>query len=241
MKVRHLHSWNLSPRDAASLQRELASRVVQQGEPRESETQFVAGCDVAFDKAHDRAFAAVVVLAYPSLDAVERVVAVSPIAFPYVPGLLSFRETPALLDAFERVQHAPDLVMVDGHGYAHPRRFGLACHVGLLLDVPTIGVAKSRLIGEARQPAAARGSRTDLLDAGEVIGTLLRIRDAVRPVYVSTGHRISLAAAARWVLRCARGYRLPEPTRLADRLAGDAKRGGLAAADESGTMKSDGH
>ena len=227
MKIQRLHSWKLSPRDAASLQRELASRVVRQGEPREADTRFVAGCDVAFDKANDRAFAAVVVLAYPSLEIVERVVAVSPIAFPYVPGLLSFRETPALLDAFERVEHVPDLVMVDGHGYAHPRRFGLACHLGLLLDVATIGVAKSRLVGEAWEPAATRGARADLRDAAEVIGTVLRTRDGVRPVYVSIGHRIALAAAEGWVLRCGRGYRLPEPTRLADRLAGEAKRGGM--------------
>jgi len=240
MKVRRLHSWDLSPREAASLQRELASRVVRHGEPGEAETRFVAGCDVAFDKSRDRAFAAVVVLAFPSLDVAERVVATSPIAFPYVPGLLSFRETPALLDAFERVRHVPDLVMVDGHGYAHPRRFGLACHLGLLLDTPTIGVAKSRLIGEASEPDAARGSRADLRDADEVIGSLLRTRDGVRPVYVSIGHRISLAAAEAWVLRCTRGYRLPEPTRLADRLAGQSKQGGLADASESGTMKSNG-
>ena len=228
MKIQRLHSWKLSPREAASLQRELASRVVRQGEPRDADTRFVAGCDVAFDKAHDRAFAAVVVLAYPSLEIVERVVAVSSIAFPYVPGLLSFRETPALLDAFERVDHVPDLVMVDGHGYAHPRRFGLACHLGLLLDVPTIGVAKSRLVGEAHAPAAMRGSRADLRDAEQIIGTVLRTRAGVRPLYVSVGHRISLGAAQAWVLLCARGYRLPEPTRLADRLAGEAKRGEMA-------------
>jgi deoxyribonuclease V len=237
MKVRRLHSWDVGPGEAVSLQRELASRIVRTGEPREGPTRFIVGCDVAFDKVSNRAVAAVVVLAYPTLEIVERVVATSSIAFPYVPGLLSFRETPALLEAFERVQHAPDLVMVDGHGYAHPRRFGLACHLGLLLDAPTIGVAKSRLVGEAMAPAAARGSRADLRDAGEVIGTVLRTRDGVRPVYVSIGHRISLAAAEAWVLRCARGYRLPEPTRLADRLAGEAKRGVRPIADESGTMK----
>jgi deoxyribonuclease V len=227
MPVERLHDWNLAPRDAISLQRDLAARVVRRGDPPESSLRLIAGCDVAFEKARNRAFAAVVVLAYPSLEVVERVVAASPIAFPYVPGLLSFRETPALLDAFERIEHAPDLVMVDGHGYAHPRRFGIACHIGLLLGVPTIGVAKSRLIGEEGAVAASRGSRADLVDAGELIGSLLRTRDGVRPLYVSVGHKIALDAAERWVLRCARGYRLPEPTRLADRLAGEAKRTGL--------------
>ncbi len=226
MRVQQLHDWSLTPRDAMRLQRELAARVVARGDPPESAVRFVAGCDVAFEKARDRAVGAVVVLRYPELEVVERVVAEAPIAFPYVPGLLSFRETPLLVQAFERLEHTPDLVMVDGHGYAHPRRFGIACHIGLLLGVPTIGVAKSRLVGEEGVVAAARGSRADLTDAGEVIGTLLRTRDGVRPLYVSVGHEIALDAAERWVLRCARGYRLPEPTRLADRLAGEAKRGG---------------
>lgn len=227
MRVQHLHGWDLTPRDAMSLQRELAARVVCRGDPADATVRFVAGCDVAFEKARDRAVGAVVVLRYPELDIAERVVVESSIAFPYVPGLLSFRETPLLARAFERLDHAPDLVMVDGHGYAHPRRFGIACHIGVLLGVPTIGVAKSRLVGEEGPVAPQHGSRTDLVDAGEVIGSLLRTREGVRPVYVTIGHKIALAAAERWVLRCARGYRLPEPTRLADRLAGEAKRAGL--------------
>ena len=229
MRVQQLHDWNLTPRDAMRLQRELAARVVARGDPPESAVRFVAGCDVAFEKTRDRAVGAVVVLGYPEMEVVERVVIESPIAFPYVPGLLSFRETPLLVQAFERVERAPDLVMVDGHGYAHPRRFGIACHIGVLLGVPTIGVAKSRLVGEEGVVAAPRGSRADLVDAGEVIGSLLRTRDGVRPLYVSIGHEIALEAAERWVLRCARGYRLPEPTRLADQLAGEAKRGGVEA------------
>jgi deoxyribonuclease V len=229
MRVRHLHDWQLAPRDAMALQRELAARVVARGDPPETAVRFVAGCDVAFDKARDRAIGAVVVLRYPELVLVERIVVEAPIAFPYVPGLLSFRETPLLAQAFERIEHTPDLVMVDGHGYAHPRHFGIACHIGLLLGVPAIGVAKSRLVGEESVLAPLRGSRADLVDAGEVIGSLLRTRDGVRPVYVSVGDRIALDAAERWVLRCARAHRLPEPTRLADRLAGDAKRLGVAA------------
>ena len=230
MRVQHLHDWNLAPRDAMALQRDLAARVVAQGDPLEAAVRFVAGCDVAFEKARDRAVGAVVVLRYPELDVVERVVVESPIVFPYVPGLLSFRETPLLAQAFEQLEHAPDLVMVDGHGYAHPRRFGIACHIGVLLGVPTIGVAKSRLVGEEGSLAATRGSRADLVDDGETIGSLLRTRDGVRPIYVSVGHQIALEAAERWVLRCARGYRLPEPTRRADQLAGEAKRAGMAAA-----------
>jgi deoxyribonuclease V len=224
MRVRRLHDWDLTPRDAMALQRELAARVVARGDPPEAAVRFIAGCDVAFEKARDRAVGAVVVLRYPELDVVERVVAQSPIAFPYVPGLLSFRETPLLAQAFEQLEHAPDLVMVDGHGYAHPRRFGIACHIGLLLDVPAIGVAKSRLVGEEGAVAATRGSRADLIDGGDVIGSLLRTRDGVRPIYVSVGHQIALDAAERWVLRCGRAHRLPEPTRLADQLAGEAKR-----------------
>lgn len=224
MQVNALHPWDLSPREAAALQRELAARVVREGDVSERAVRFIAGSDAAFDRPSGRAAGAVVVLAWPSLEVVERVTVETPVTFPYVPGLLSFREAPVLIPAFERLRHAPDLLMVDGHGYAHPRRFGFACHLGLLLDVPAIGVAKSRLIGEAGTLAGPRGSRADLVDAGEVAGALLRTREGVRPVYVSAGHRISLAAAERWALACATTYRVPEPTRLADRLAAEAKR-----------------
>ena len=224
MEIRHPHPWDLSPAKAIALQRELATRIVREGAPREVDVRFIAGSDVAFDKPNGRAVGAVVVLAYPSLEVVERATAVSPVTFPYVPGLLSFRETPVLLPVFERLEHRPDLLMVDGHGYAHPRRFGFACHLGLLLDIPTIGVAKSRLIGEQHTVAGPRGSRADLTQDGEVIGSMLRTRQGVRSIYVSVGHRINLDAAERWALACATSYRVPEPTRLADRLAGDAKR-----------------
>jgi deoxyribonuclease V len=224
MKVRQLHPWDLSPREAMALQRELASRVVREGAPAEGDVRFVAGSDVAFDNARGRAAGAIVVLAYPSLEVVEEATVEATVPFSYVPGLLSFRETPVLLDAFARLRHTPDLLMVDGHGYAHPRRFGFACHLGLLLDLPTIGVAKSRLVGVSGHVAEPRGSRADLVDEGDVIGSLLRTRERVKPVYVSIGHRISLAAAERWVLACATRYRLPEPTRLADRLSRVAKR-----------------
>ena len=224
-----LHPWDLAPREAAALQSELASRVIREGDPPESTVRYVAGCDCAFDKPNRRAVAAVVVLAYPSLEVVEQVAVEAAVTFPYVPGLLSFRETPPLLQAFERIKQRPDLLMVDGHGYAHPRRFGYACHLGVLLDVPTVGVAKSRLIGEADTVAGPRGSRGDLIHDGEVIGSMLRTQQGVRSIFVSIGHRISLESAERWVLRCSTKYRVPEPTRLADRLAGGAKRRMLAA------------
>ena len=224
MKVEPLHPWDLSPKEAVRLQRQLASWVIREGDVPKDAVRLIAGADVAFDRPHGRAVGAVVVVAYPSLEPVERVTVEAPVTFPYVPGLLSFRETPILLDAFARLASLPDLLMVDGHGLAHPRRFGFACHLGLLLDLPAIGVAKSRLVGEAGTVAAPRGSRADLVDDGEVIGSMLRTREGVRSVYVSIGHKIGLAAAERWVLACAAGYRLPEPTRLADRLAAEAKR-----------------
>jgi deoxyribonuclease V len=229
MEALQLHPWDLTPREAATVQSELASRVVSEGDPPESRVRFVAGCDCAFDKPNRRAVAAVVVLAYPSLEVVEQIAVEAAVTFPYVPGLLSFRETPPLLQAFERLQQRPDLLMVDGHGYAHPRRFGYACHLGVLLEVPTVGVAKSRLVGEAGTVAGPRGSRADIIDAGDVIGGMLRTRQGVRSIFVSVGHRIGLKSAERWVLRCATKYRVPEPTRLADRLAGEAKRRMLAA------------
>lgn len=218
MRLRELHPWDVTPKEAVAIQRELASLVVRRGRP--AHIGRIAGVDCAIDRRAARGRGAVVVLAYPELAVVEAAVAEAPLTFPYVPGLLSFREVPILRRAFERISGRIDLLLVDGQGYAHPRRFGLACHLGLLLDVPTIGVAKSRLIGEHAPPAEARGSRADLVDAGEVIGSVLRTRSGVKPVFVSVGHRISLAQAEAWVLRCARRFRLPEPTRLADQAAG---------------------
>lgn len=229
MDVLPLHPWDLSPAEAIALQKQLAASIITFGDVPEETVRLVAGADVAFDKPNGRAVGSVAVLEYPSLDEVEQVVIETPVTFPYVPGLLSFRETPVLLPAFERLISTPDLLMVDGHGFAHPRRVGFASHLGLLLDIPTIGVAKSRLIGEAGTVAGPRGSRVDLTDDGEVIGSMLRTRQGVRSIYVSVGHRISLAAAERWALACTRGYRVPEPTRLADRLAGQAKRRMLEA------------
>ena len=185
---------------------------------------FVGAADVAFvDRpVHGRpslARAAVVVISYPDLEVVEQSVVEVPTEFPYVPGLLSFREVPPLVRAFEALHRIPDLLLVDGHGYAHPRRLGIACHLGLLLGLPTIGVAKSRLCGGHSEPGGVRGETTRLIDKDEIIGRVVRTRDSVRPIFVSVGHRIGLGDATNWVLRLCRGYRLPEPIRVADRLS----------------------
>lgn len=179
----------------------------------------VAGADVGFEQDGRVTRAAIAVLAAGTLQFVEGAVARRPTAFPYVPGLLSFREIPALLDALARLQAPPDLVLCDGQGYAHPRRFGLACHLGVVADLPTIGVAKTRLIGEYAEPPQQRGAWTPLVDRGETIGAVLRTRVNTKPVFVSCGHRISLPTAVKQVMACTGRYRLPETTRQAHRLA----------------------
>jgi len=179
----------------------------------------VAGVDVGFERAGAVTRAAVVVLDFPSLEPREQAVARQPTRFPYVPGFLSFREAPAVLAALEQLRQAPDLLLCDGQGIAHPRRFGIACHLGVLTDIPSIGVAKSRLIGTHGTVPEEKGAWVPLMEAGEVIGAVLRTRNGVKPLYVSIGHRVSLDTAIDYVLRCTTKYRLPETTRLADRLA----------------------
>lgn len=221
MKARNLHSWQLSGAEAERVQRDLARQVVQEGDPGEVRT--VAGVDVGLDLARGRARAAVVTLRFPELEPEQSQVSESPLTFPYIPGLLAFRELPAILVAFEQVEGRPDLVMVDGQGIAHPRRLGIASHLGLLLDVPTIGCAKSILVGRHGELGEERGAWSELIHAGEVVGAAVRTKTGTKPIYVSVGHRINLPAAIHWVLACTRGYRLPEPTRQAHLAAG--KRG----------------
>lgn len=211
------HSWNLSPRAAVALQHRLRSKVVRLGRPRQVRT--VAGTDVGFERNGAIARAAVAVLSYPQLELVDFAVAQQPVRFPYVPGLLSFREVPALLAALGRLRVKPDLILCDGQGLAHPRRFGLACHLGVICGVPAIGVAKSRLIGEHGAPMRRRGAWVPLRDKGETIGAVLRSRAGARPIYVSIGHRVSLPVAVRYVMACTTRFRLPETTRWAHRLA----------------------
>jgi deoxyribonuclease V len=217
MEARRFHAWDLTPREAIALQTELRGRVERKD--RIGAVRRVAGVDVGFEQDGRVTRAAVAVLEYPGLALVEQVVVRVATTFPYVPGLLSFREAPAVLAAFERIRIAPDLILYDGQGIAHPRRFGIASHVGLLLDCPSIGVAKSRLVGAHRMPATRRGAWTPLRDAGELIGAVLRTRAGVKPLYVSIGHRVSLETAVRWTLACVTRYRLPETTRWAHRLA----------------------
>lgn len=217
MRARRLHSWDLTPKEAVALQRALRDRVERTD--RVGEVRHVAGVDAGFEDDGRVTRAAVAVLAFPSLELVEHAVVREPTRFPYVPGLLSFREAPAVLAAFERLSTRVDLLLYDGHGYAHPRRFGIACHVGLALDCPAIGVAKSRLIGEAGALPDGRGAWVPLADADETIGAVVRTRAGVSPIYVSIGHRVGLESAVRWTMACVRAYRLPETTRWADRIA----------------------
>jgi len=213
-----LHAWEVSPVQAVEIQRELAGRVSKSGDLEG--VCLVAGVDISVSRTGRMARGAVVVLTYPELRPVECRIVEREIAFPYVPGLLSFRECPVILEACEKLSRIPDLILVDGQGMAHPRRFGIASHLGLLWDKPTIGCAKSRLCGEHGPVGPERGDFAELADEGEVIGVVLRTRTNVKPLYVSVGHKISLDVAIRWVLDCSRGYRLPEPTRLAHLAAG---------------------
>ncbi len=215
MQYRALHSWDVTPEEARRLQNGLRTQVVKTD--RFGKINTVAGVDIGFKK--DIARASVVVLSFPSLQVIDSVVTESPVRFPYVPGLLSFREIPPLLTAFTQLQTEPDLVIVDGQGIAHPRRFGLASHLGLILDRPTIGCAKSRLWGRYEEPETEHGSYTYLMDKDEVIGAVVRTRKNVKVVYISIGHRISLDSARTLTLACCRGYRLPETTRYAHNAA----------------------
>jgi len=209
------HSWDLSPREGISLQRELARHIDLTD--RHGPLKMVAGIDVGIKDGLARA--AVVVLTLPQLELIEQACAERPATFPYVPGLLSFREAPAILDALATLTHIPDVLIFDGQGYAHPRRMGIATHIGILLDHPAIGCAKSRLCGTYQEPGLDRGSYTWLRDGEETIGAVVRTRTRVKPVFVSVGHRVSLPTAIDTVLRCGGGYRLPEPTRRAHRVA----------------------
>lgn len=213
------YPYYITPKQARAEQERLRHRVIRRGSPRR--VRLVAGVDCAFPGAGLVTRGAVAVLSWPDLELVETSVVERPTDFPYVPGLLSFREVPTLLQALSALKHAPDLLLCDGQGYAHPRRLGFASHLGLASGIPSIGVAKSRLIGTYRQPGRRAGSRAPLMDGDEVIGTVLRTRDGVAPLFVSSGHRVSLDSAVVWVLGCCRGYRLPETTRWADGLAGD--------------------
>ena len=222
MKPRIKPRWNLAPRDAICEQERLRERVVL--EDSFEAIRLVAGADLAFDPDTDTAFAGVIVYRFPALEEIERRSARLKLRFPYIPGLLSFREGPALTAAFARLRNEPDLILIDGHGRAHPRLFGIACHIGVLFDKPAIGCGKSLLVGEHDEPANAAGSTAPLWFKGERVGEVLRTRDGVKPIYVTVGHRVSLATAVELVKRCCDGFRIPKPTREADLYVGKLRR-----------------
>lgn len=223
MKIKFLHDWNLSPQQAIEIQKQLHYEVEAQDRFDEP-VKTVAGIDLGYDIKNDTSRAVVVVLSFPELALLETSEARLPIQFPYVPGLLSFRETPVAIKALENLKITPDVILCDGQGLAHPRRFGVACHIGILADVPTIGVAKSLLVGKFENLGEERGSVAPLIHKNEQIGVALRTKNKVQPLFVSVGHRVGLETATNLVLQCAPKDRLPETTRLADKLASYRKK-----------------
>ncbi|WP_044206527.1 deoxyribonuclease V [Coleofasciculus chthonoplastes] len=217
MEIYPRHSWTLTVEEATAIQNQLSREIITSDQL--GEVKYVAGVDVGFEDNYAISRAAVAVLSFPELQLIEQAIARRPTNFPYIPGFLSFREVPVVMDALSQIKITPDLILCDGQGIAHPRRFGLACHLGLLITVPTIGVAKSRLIGQHEELPPEKGNWQPLRHRGEVIGAVVRSRTGVKPLYVSPGHRISLPTAIDYVLRCTPKYRLPETTRWADKLA----------------------
>jgi deoxyribonuclease V len=214
MEIKHLHSWDVDYKAAVAIQEKLRGRLILE-DRLSRDIRVVAGADISCSKGDDRVYAAVVLLDAGSLDVLEEAAWCGRALFPYIPGLLSFREGPALLRAFEKLRTRPDVILFDGQGIAHPRGFGLAAHMGLLLDVPAVGCAKTRLVGAFEEPGAKRGRHSPLVQDGRVIGAVLRTKECVKPVFVSQGHRVSLDRAVEIVLQCSRRYRIPEPTRQA--------------------------
>ncbi|MBD6616939.1 deoxyribonuclease V [Komarekiella sp. 'clone 1'] len=218
MKIDQPHAWPLTVEEAIAIQEQLRSQVITEDKFKEP-IQYVAGVDMGFEADGTISRAAVAVLSFPDLQVVETSLARRPTTFPYIPGFLSFREIPAVLDALEKIQIIPDIILCDGQGIAHPRRLGIASHLGVIIDMPTIGVAKSLLIGKHEDLPETKGSLQPLIHRGETIGAVLRTRTGVKPLYISSGHRVSLSTAIDYVLRCTPKYRLPETTRVADKLA----------------------
>ncbi len=215
MKIRRLHPWDIPRPDAAALQKTLQGELILTDTEAAARITTIAGADISYARHSDLFVAAVVLLSFPDLTIRQEARAVARVSFPYLPGFLSFREGPVLLEAFAGLAAPPDLIMFDGHGIAHPRGLGLASHLGLFLDRPTIGCAKSRLVGDYREPGPEIGAAEPLVFQGRIVGTVLRTKAGVRPVFISPGHRISLEQAVAVTRRCCRGYRIPEPVRQA--------------------------
>jgi deoxyribonuclease V len=223
MKTRKLHEWDLSCKEAIEIQRQLASQV--RFTAMKKRPKIIAGLDCAFSKNGEQIFASAVVIDLSDFSIIETATASRKVDFPYIPGLLSFREAPACIDAIEKLKNTPDCLIVDGQGIAHPRQLGIASHIGLLIEKPTIGCAKSRLIGTFEEPGNKKGSYCPLVDSDETIGVVLRTRTDVKPVFVSVGHKCMLEDAISIILECTTKYRIPEPSRLAHQLVGQAKLG----------------
>lgn len=213
MKLLKIHKWNVSTKEAVEIQKQFCKSVILR--ELDKPVKVIAGCDVAFNEKMEIACAGVVLMSFPELEVISKKVAFSNIRFPYIPGLLSFRETPALLRVFKKINIDIDLVFVDGYGIAHPRKFGLASHLGIFLDLPAIGCGKTYLLGEYQEPKDFSGSYEPLILNGEVVGAVVRTKANVKPVFVSVGHKLNLNDAINFTLRCCKGYRLPEPIRQA--------------------------
>jgi deoxyribonuclease V len=222
MAIEPLHTWDLTPAEAIRLQKQLAQSLETRA-PLVG-CKLVAGADVSYARFSSRFYAGVVVLSYPELEIIEKQGFVRDVKFPYVPGLLSFREAPVVLEAFQRLENTPDALLCDGQGLAHPRRCGLASHIGLWLRIPTVGCAKSRLLGTFKEPRRRAGCVSLLRDEEEIIGSVVRTKDVVKPLFVSVGHRIDLPSAVKLVLACTKGYRVPEPTRQAHLFVNELRR-----------------
>ncbi len=226
-KFQQLHDWNLTPREAVELQKSLRERV--RIVPLVGEVKTIAGADISFNKFEETIYAGIVVMSLPDMRTIEEIGVVTTTRFPYISGLLSFREAPAVLEAWAKLKIEPDAVMFDGQGIAHPRRIGIASHVGLILNRPTLGCAKSILTGRFDEPETERGSHTPLTDKGETIGAAVRTKTKVQPIYVSPGHLMDIPSAIELTSKCGGGYRQPEPTRRAHLLVNRLRRGEQAA------------
>ncbi|MGB1206910.1 MAG: deoxyribonuclease V [Chitinophagales bacterium] len=217
------HKWDVSPKEAIEIQKKLQAKV--RIEPLQKEVKYIAGADISFNRGETTVYASIVVLRLSDLQEVERSLVVGTIEFPYIPGLLSFREVPLLWQAWQQLQQKPDVLVLDGHGIAHNRRFGVASHFGLLVDVPTIGCAKKIFVGTHAKLNEEAGSTADIYDNNELLGVVLRSRSKVKPIYISVGHRITLPEALKLMQHCISTYRLPAPTRQAHLIANQMRRG----------------
>ena len=236
MKFQNLHRWDLSPKEAMGIQNELRERVIKQNSF--GSISLIAGADICLDEEKKNGYAGVIIFTFPELIEVERQWAECPISFAYIPGLLAFREAPILLEAFAKLENEPDLVIFDGQGLAHPRRLGIASHLGIILDKPSIGCAKSLLIGTYQEPGEKAGSSSPLMDSREEIGLVLRTRDSVAPIFVSIGHKIDLPTCKSILLQCCDGVRIPKPTREADHFVAELKSGKLTRKKDSSSQLS---